>query len=134
MVVWRLKEFNLTLLGKWCWRMLEDLNSLWSTVLWARYGQDGGRLSVERGDGSVWWKTMRIIREEVGHVEGGWLRDNISRKMGDGNSTLFWVDLWLDRMPLNKLATVMDMFSMGWGSMERHGSGVGGCSLGRKSW
>jgi len=60
-------------------------------------------------------------------VDGGWLRDNISRKVMDGNSALILVDLRLDGMSLedcfrrlyelagNKLATVMDMFSMGWG-------------------
>lgn len=37
----------------------------------ARYGQVEGRLCVERGDGSVWWQTMRNIREGVGHVDGG---------------------------------------------------------------
>jgi len=68
------------------------------------------------------------------------------KKVGDENSTLFWIDPWLDGLPLkgsfrrlyeladNKLATVEDMFSMGWGWMVRRGSGVSSCSLGRKSW
>jgi len=43
-------------------------------ALWA----GRGCLCVERGDGSVWWETMRSIREGVGQVDGGWLRDNIS--------------------------------------------------------
>ena len=80
-----------------CWKLHIVL---WYRVLCARYGQEGGRLCVERGEGLVWWKAMRNIRERVGLVDGEWLRDNISRKVGDGNSTLFWVDLWLDGMPL----------------------------------
>lgn len=76
------------------------IDSLWYRMLCASYGQEGGRLRVEKGDGSMWWQSIRNIREEVGQVDGGWLRDNISRKVGDGNSTLFWVDPWLDGMPL----------------------------------
>nr|ABE79576.2 RNA-directed DNA polymerase (Reverse transcriptase) [Medicago truncatula] len=40
----RLGEFNLSLLGKWCWRMLVDKEGLWYRVLKARYGEEGGRL------------------------------------------------------------------------------------------
>jgi hypothetical protein len=67
----RLNEFNLALLDNWCWRMSDDTCSLWYRVLCARYGQEEGRLCVERGDGSMWWHTMRNIREGVGHVDGG---------------------------------------------------------------
>jgi hypothetical protein len=40
----QLREFNLALLGKWCWRMLEDRVGLWYRVLAARYGAEGGRV------------------------------------------------------------------------------------------
>ena len=40
----RIREFNIALLGKWCWRLLEDRDSLWFRVLEARYGTEGGRL------------------------------------------------------------------------------------------
>ena len=42
----RLREFNETLLGKWCWRMLEERSSLWYRVLVARYGEEDGRLGA----------------------------------------------------------------------------------------
>ena len=38
----RLREFNVALLGKWCWRMLVDKEGLWYRVLKARYGEVGG--------------------------------------------------------------------------------------------
>jgi hypothetical protein len=38
----RMREFNVALLGKWCWRMLVDKNGLWYRVLKARYGEEGG--------------------------------------------------------------------------------------------
>ena len=32
----RIREFNIALLGKWCWRLLEERESLWFTVLSVR--------------------------------------------------------------------------------------------------
>lgn len=40
----RLKEFNIALLGKWVWRVLEERERLWYKVLCARYREEGGRL------------------------------------------------------------------------------------------
>jgi len=40
------REFNLALLGKWCWRLLIDRGGLWYRVLVARYGEVDGRLEV----------------------------------------------------------------------------------------
>ena len=37
--------FNLSLLEKWCWRMLMKKERLWYRVLKARHGEMGGRLS-----------------------------------------------------------------------------------------
>jgi len=37
-------EFNISLLGKWCWRMLIDKGGLWYQVLKSRYGEERGRL------------------------------------------------------------------------------------------
>lgn len=31
---------------------------------------------------------------------GGWFRENISKKMGDGMNTLFWTDSWVGGVPL----------------------------------
>lgn len=45
----QLKEFNLALLRKWCWRMLVDRGGLWHRVLVARYGEEAGRLEVGAG-------------------------------------------------------------------------------------
>lgn len=40
----QLREFNLALLGKWCWKLLVDRGGLWYMVLVARYGEEAGRL------------------------------------------------------------------------------------------
>jgi len=47
----------------------------------------------------VWWQNLNKIREGVGLVDEGWLRDNICQEVSDGSSTLFWEaggKAWLD--------------------------------------
>jgi len=57
----RIREFNLSLLGKWCWRLLEDREGLWFRMLAARYDFVGGKLKDSGHEGSVWWRTIAII-------------------------------------------------------------------------
>jgi len=40
----RIREFNVALLRKWCWRMLVERDSLWFKVLSDRYRVADGRL------------------------------------------------------------------------------------------
>jgi len=40
----RFREFNSALLGKWCWRVLVENESLWYRVLLATYREEGGFL------------------------------------------------------------------------------------------
>jgi len=58
---------------------------------------------------------------------GSWFDDNVEREVGDGAQTLFWWDPWIDELVLknsfshlfdlaiNKIATVAEMYSFGWG-------------------
>ncbi|CAJ2667239.1 unnamed protein product [Trifolium pratense] len=123
----QLREFNVALLGKWCWRMLVDREGLWFRVLAARYGVERGRLRDGGRRGSLWWREIVSIRDGVAESGGGWFRENVVRKVGDGSDTLFWTDPWVDETPLcerfgrlfalseTKLRTVAEMFSLGWG-------------------
>jgi len=90
----RLREFNVSLLEKWCWRMLVDKEGLWYRVLKARYGEVGGRLKEGGRDSSLWWRMISSIRRGVGVWEGGWFEDNVRRVVGGGGSTFLWSDNW----------------------------------------
>jgi len=61
----RLKEFNLALLGKWCWRLLVDRDRFLYRVLVARYGEEAGGRSA-----SSWWREIAKIRDSVCEEEG----------------------------------------------------------------
>ncbi|RHN60029.1 putative RNA-directed DNA polymerase [Medicago truncatula] len=90
----RIKEFNLALLGKWCWRVLTERDSLWFRVLAARNGVEGGYLCSGGRNESVWWRSIGALRSE------GWFRYHVSRSLGDGSSVLFWTDVWVGELSL----------------------------------
>ena len=122
----RLREFNVALLRKWCWRMLVDKDGLWYRVLKARYGEEGGRLKDGGGDSSVWWRMLCGIRTDGGFGEGSWFENNVRRVVGGGSSTFFGSDNWVGGSPLceqfprlfdlavNKGVTVREMARRGW--------------------
>ena len=91
MGVRRLREFNLSLLGKWCWRLLVDRGGFWYKVLVARYGEEVGRLEVRGRSVSPWWREIAKIRDGVGESGGGWFPSSMVRLMGDGADTFFFV-------------------------------------------
>jgi len=101
--------------------MLEERGSLWYNVLCAKYGEEGE-------GGSVWWQNFNLIGMGGGLLDDRWLLDNISKRVGDGASSLFLKDPWLDGVSLdvryarlfdfainkfNKFVIVAEMFSLG---------------------
>jgi hypothetical protein len=85
----QLGEFNLSLLGKWCWRMLVDRGGFWYRVLAARYGEEAGRLEVGGRSVSYWWREVARIRDGGGSDGAGWFQEIVLRKVGDGLVLLF---------------------------------------------
>ena len=57
----RLREFNISSMSKWVWRMLEERESLWNLVLRAKYGEEGGRVRFCKGVGSIWWRNLNQV-------------------------------------------------------------------------
>ncbi|GAU14843.1 hypothetical protein TSUD_50550 [Trifolium subterraneum] len=76
--------------------------------------------------GSSWWRALNKVRSGHGLIDPRWLADNIVRQIGDGRTTSFWVDCWLEVGPLarafsrlydladNKNISVADMCVDGW--------------------
>jgi hypothetical protein len=96
----QMREFNIALLGKWCWRLLVDRGGMWYRVLATRYGEVAGRLAVGGRSGSVWWRKVSRFRDGVS-AEGG---DGLGRVLSGGlamEPTFFWTDLWLGGVPLS---------------------------------
>ena len=121
----RIREFNLALLAKWCWRMRVENRSLWYRVLASRYGEVGGIITEEGQFNSVWWNNLINIKNGAGVGGSRWLDTNVGREVGDGTQNLFWWDPLIDGMVLknnfsrlfdlatNKMATVAEMYSLG---------------------
>ncbi|XP_024636145.1 uncharacterized protein [Medicago truncatula] len=117
----RISEFNSALLGKWCWRLLVEKESLWYRVLSSRYGEEGGNLLDSERCASAWWRAIAALRRE------SWFSNNVCRLMGDGKNTNFWEDVWIGGVSLKesfsrlfelsveKGVSVFDMFHLGWG-------------------
>lgn len=40
------------------------------------------------------------IRDGAGSVGGVWFPKNVRLKLGNGSHALFWMDRWLDEVPL----------------------------------
>jgi hypothetical protein len=135
----RIRDFNVTLLGKWCWRLLVDSDSLWFRVLSASYGVEDGRVCDSGRAPSAWWQVISTMRSEE------WFRGNVSRSLGDGKNTHFWTDVWVGGVSFNvrfnrlyelavvKSVSVHDMYLLGWGRRGRRGVGGVGCLCGKRS-
>jgi hypothetical protein len=100
------RDVNLSLLSKWRWRLLQPELPLWKEVLVTKYGnhilsqEDWSNRRVPTSS-SNWWKDICALDRVV---EGkNWLLESISRKVGNGTSTLFWTSNWLGGTPLSLL-------------------------------
>jgi hypothetical protein len=48
----------------------------------------------------VWWREIVNICDGVSSAVESWFPDNLRLKVSNGSSTLFWVDRWVDDVPL----------------------------------
>lgn len=91
--------FNLSLLGKWRWRLEREEKALWNEVLNFRYrvghSANSNNANIHLCQiSSIWWGGLCSI-EGGNQVPLGWFKAGLFKKVGDGRSTYFWDDVWL---------------------------------------
>ncbi|MCH84271.1 RNA-directed DNA polymerase (Reverse transcriptase), partial [Trifolium medium] len=104
-----LRIMNDACLMKLGWNLRTKKESLWTQVLWGKYGRDGNattELVVKHTDSNL-WKTIadlwpRLIEHEYWAV-------------GNGSSINFWTDKWLDdNTRIGDLVSVIPEEARGW--------------------
>lgn len=96
-------KFNLALLCKWKWRILNGVSASWFNLLSYRYGNIKRFMICEPCPSlgskvSIWWKDVCIVGSSQGHRN--WFIDSIASKVGNGDFIDFWCDKWLGPEPL----------------------------------
>ncbi|GJY64667.1 RNA-directed DNA polymerase, eukaryota, reverse transcriptase zinc-binding domain protein [Tanacetum coccineum] len=90
---------NRALLFKWVWRFLTQEPSLWSRFIKAIHGTKGA-MDIQKltNKGSIWYDLIRAFSSL--NQKGVDLLAFIRRKLGNGEHTLFWDDIWLGEVAL----------------------------------
>ncbi|KAL6184476.1 hypothetical protein ACLB2K_045877 [Fragaria x ananassa] len=83
-----LHQFNMSLLAKQCWRLVEEPNSLWASVLKAKYFPNCGFLEATKGYRASWsWASLIEARDLV--FQG------CCWQVVNGKSIQIWYDSWI---------------------------------------
>ena len=55
-----INNFNISLLGKWEWNLIQHKGELWATILESKYGGWRGLAEVDRVvHESIWWRDLK---------------------------------------------------------------------------
>nr|GEU60727.1 IAA-alanine resistance protein 1 [Tanacetum cinerariifolium] len=96
-----LYALNRGLLIKWLWRFYSKKLALWVRVVKAIHGEDGNVGSkVLSSTRSCWLNIVNEIR--ILSAKGIHVMDFVRHKWGNGESTLFWEDIWFNRCVLKE--------------------------------
>ena len=113
--------FNLAMLARQCWRLIQAPDSLCARLLKARYFPNGSVWSAKEGPGISY--TWRSLIRGMRAIENG-----IIWRVGDGNQIRIWEDAWIPagvtrrpRTPrgnivISKVAELMDPIRGTWDS------------------
>ncbi|GJZ48795.1 RNA-directed DNA polymerase, eukaryota, reverse transcriptase zinc-binding domain protein [Tanacetum coccineum] len=87
---------NRGLMIKWVWKFLSQKDTLWTKVIVAIHGVGGKIHSEWTSTGKSCWLS---ILSEVRSLQrkGMYVFDYLTHKMGNGESTKFWLDHWHTR-------------------------------------
>ncbi|XP_058733926.1 uncharacterized protein LOC131605606 [Vicia villosa] len=129
-----LEEFNIALLMKWRWRILNASNSLWYRILKARYVDVKVKVLVgdlnlkSRATRSVWWSDIMSLGK---NLPKDYFDINIKFVVGCGYSFPFWHANWLEVGILKHVFPVLFDASL---LQDVAISSIGGWALGDWIW
>lgn len=93
------EAFNIALLAKQFWRMIECPNSLWARVLKGLYFPNKTWKEAVRGPKPSWlWTSMLEGRKLI--------LDKVQWNVGTGDSIQFWKDSWVRSIPGGKVSPI----------------------------
>ncbi|XP_040996027.1 uncharacterized protein LOC121242200 [Juglans microcarpa x Juglans regia] len=97
-----LRSFNLALLSKQGWRILQNPNSLVGRVLKQKYFSKVGFLEAKVGTGpSFAWRGI--------HASLRLLKEGLIWRVGNGQQVNIWLDKWLPFSPPYKIQSIRDV-------------------------
>ncbi|GKC55783.1 RNA-directed DNA polymerase, eukaryota [Tanacetum coccineum] len=93
---WKMKALSIGgLMFKWVWRFYTQNTSLWVPVIKAIHGDDEKvRGYVKAGNKSCWLSIVHEINALKN--KGINLLDSMHVKLGNGDKTAFWEDIWIE--------------------------------------
>ncbi|RZB45614.1 Callose synthase 3 isoform B [Glycine soja] len=74
-------NFNIALLGKWRWGLMQNKGELWARVVQSKYGGWQGMLAADRlGLESVWWRDLKktLVHSPQGQIINSGMRWNFT--------------------------------------------------------
>jgi len=96
-----LRSFNLALLVKWKWRLMNGEGGKWKEVIVFKYGIASDISQVKLKYQSWWWRDLAKTCGDGN--EEGWFQKAFEWKVGNGITVWFWEDVWLQTTTLKAL-------------------------------
>ncbi|XP_071695740.1 uncharacterized mitochondrial protein AtMg00310-like [Rutidosis leptorrhynchoides] len=87
-----LNSFNLSLLLRWQWRLVNNPNALWVRVIKEIHGVHSGFSGRGCRTHRLWSDIVSSISSL--HSQGVLTSNTLARCIGNGSSTQFWLDMW----------------------------------------
>jgi hypothetical protein len=99
-----IRVVNISLLSKWRWRLLTNDGSMWKEVIKGKYGDALiGRVDLGEASkpwfASTWWKDICSIGT---NIDFNWFSQAVVKKVGNGEETSFWRDIWIGNTSLQE--------------------------------
>lgn len=96
-----LRELNMALLSKWCWRYKTEKEALWVKVVDSIHGKDSIAKGYKEINCGHNWRRIVQQWDEL-QEEDLDPRMLIKKQVRNGKNTSFWMDWWTEDKPLRK--------------------------------